>query len=72
MIQKIKATVVAFFQRPKVQSVIRHAVTAAVGVFVAAVAAGGFQSVNVAVIAAAAAAAIRVVWLAVQASFATS
>ena len=72
MIQKIKAAVVAFFNRPQVQSVIRHAVTAAVGVFVAAVAVGGFQSLNTAVVAAAAAAALRVVWLAVKASFATA
>lgn len=70
MIQKIKAAVVAFLKRPKVQSVIRHAATAAFGVFMAAYAVGGFQSINTAVVAAAAAAALRVVWLAVQASFA--
>jgi len=69
MIQFIKGLVGGFFQKPAVQSVIRHAVIAAVGVFAAAITVGGFQSVTVAVVVAAAAAALRVVWLAVAAYF---
>ncbi len=49
-----------------VQSVARHAVVAAVGVVVAAVAVGGVSGITTGVAVAAAAAAVRVVWLAVE------
>ncbi len=66
MLKKIKAAVVAFLARPVVQTTVRHAVTAFVGVVVAAVAIGGTQAITTGLVVAAGAAGARVIWVAVQ------
>ncbi len=71
IIQALVAKAVAFQARPDVSSVERHAVTAAVGVVLAAVAIGGTQAITVGLVVAAGAAAGRVIWLAVAAKLAS-
>lgn len=66
MIAKIKAAVLKFVSREDVQSVARHAVIAFVAVLVPVVVVGGFPALTVGLITAAASAAVRVVWLAVE------
>ncbi len=69
MIARIKAAVVRFASQHWVQSAVRHAAFAAVGVFVAVVTVGGFQAVTVAVIVSAASAGGRVLEIAVVEHF---
>jgi hypothetical protein len=69
MIARIKAAIVRFAGRHDVQSAVRHALTAAGGVFIAAVAVGGVHAVTTAVVIAAGAAALRVLELAVVAHY---
>lgn len=59
MFTKIQARVIAFFSRPSVQSVVRHAATAAVAAAVPVFLAGGFPALIGAV---GAAAVLRAVW----------
>jgi hypothetical protein len=69
MIARIKAAAARFAAQHWVQSAVRHAVFAAAGVFVAVITVGGFQAVTVAVIVSAAAAAGRVLEIALVEHF---
>jgi hypothetical protein len=67
MLARLKAAVLRVVRNASVHSVARHALLTAGGIFVSALTVGGLHAITFAVVAAAGAAALRVVWLAVAA-----